>query len=239
VLVTVLLSFTWEGNSQPSLSSDSTRDSLLHFVHKAYGLDQDLINGIQFYERYSHCEGNPYFPSNSFYRGELSLLGERFDHVMMKYDVYAQQLVLEYTDYSLRYNQVIIDGIRIDSFRLGKHVFKKMGLLDRKPLFYQVIRSGPVTLYIHWSKQMTTTSFKSRYTHQLSDHNGEFFLMFREELQPFHHRKSFISLLPDPIRSDMGRYIRQHHITFREPDPEVMEGLVRYMAGKLNSRPPH
>jgi len=41
-------------------------------VKMGYGLDQDLVNGLQYYNRYIRCKGDPYFQSNHFRKGSIT-----------------------------------------------------------------------------------------------------------------------------------------------------------------------
>jgi len=45
-------------------------------VENAYGLDQVLVNGIQYSNRYMRSEGNPYFQEDSFKNGSISINGK-------------------------------------------------------------------------------------------------------------------------------------------------------------------
>jgi hypothetical protein len=225
--------------SQAPYSSVQERDSMLRYIHKEYGLNQELINGIQFYQRYSFCEGDPYFPSDKFYRGVLHLREGESHQVQMKYDIFAQQLVVGYTDYGNRYNQVIIDSIRIDSFQIGKYLFKKLDISGFKPMFYQVYTSGQVSCFIHWTKRMIPASFRGLYTHRFSDPDGYFFLMYRGKVQSFDNRKTLFSILPEAIQFDLKKYLRQQKIRISGASIDEIEGLIYFIDKKLELQPNH
>ena len=237
ILILLHLLLEIQISSQIPYSSVQQSDSLLRYIHEQYGLNQELINGVQFYQRYSYCEGDPYFPSNIFYNGILHLRGGESHQVQMKYDIFAQQLVVEYTDYSNRYNQVIIDSIRVDSFQLGKYLFKKVNLSGMKPMFYQVYSSGQVSCFAHWSKRMTTTSFKGQFTHKFSDPDGYFLLMYLGQIQPFHNRKTLLSILPEAIQPELKNYFRKEKIKISGASTDEIENLIQIINTKLKLQP--
>ena len=94
--------------AQVSLPADPQHDSLARYIQMKYGLDQDLFNGFQYYERLLNYLGDPYLPENSFYEGSISIKGTRYDDLRLKYNSYSQSLILEYTDYQERYNQLTL-----------------------------------------------------------------------------------------------------------------------------------
>ena len=191
VLIFSISTLSSKVKSQANLPKSVALDSLSHYVGMKYGLDQGLINGFQYFQRYVMYKGDPYFQENTFRNGSVSLHGEEYRDLHLKYDIYSQHLELEFTDFQKRYNQLIIDSIHIDSFRLGGYQFKKMAMPDGKHLFYQVLESGPVTGYIHWSKIATTVSGDMQHSHQFSDPVGTYFLRHIGQIHAFSNKKSF------------------------------------------------
>ena len=144
--------------AQPLRSEGPDKDSLSRYIQMKYGLDQELFNGYQYYKRFLKYKGDPFFPEDSFYEGSVTIGGVEYEPVSLKYNSYSQYLILEYTDFKDRYNQLRLNNIHIDSFRLGTHRFQKLSLLSNEPLCYQEISSGSVACYIHWAKDIHATS---------------------------------------------------------------------------------
>ena len=69
--------------------------SYANLVRKEYGLDHELVNGVQYYNRYAHSKGHPYFPGNQYRNGSLLLDGRMYSDLRLKFDIYAQQVELE------------------------------------------------------------------------------------------------------------------------------------------------
>ncbi len=237
VLIFCLAAFSSRVRSQTPVAESIALDSLSRYVGMKYGLDQSLINGYQYYQRYVMFKGDPYFQGNSFRNGSVSMRGEEYGDLHLKYDIYSQHLELEYTDFQNRYNQLIIDSIHIDSFRMGGYPFRKMAMPDEMPQFYQVVESGPVTGYIHWSKIATTVSGDLQYSHQFSDPVTTCFLGYGGEIHAFSNSKSFTALFPESLQPDLRKYIRKNRISFRTADPENIEQLLQYVAQLLETSP--
>ncbi|MCK4751574.1 MAG: hypothetical protein KAT15_31170 [Bacteroidales bacterium] len=217
-------------NAQPSGSPDSGKDSLSSFIQMKYGLDQELFNGFQYYKRYIKYKGDPFFPEDSFYEGSVCIRGVEFDNVRLKYNSYSQYLILEYTDYQERYNQLKLNNAQIDSFQLGAYGFQKLSLFGEEPLFYQVLCSGAIICYIHWAKNIHATSDDLQYSYEYSRPLGTFHLSYKGEIQTFNKRKTFISILPVSMQAEIKKYFRQQRLSFREAGPGDIQKLIVYVS---------
>jgi len=209
--------------------TDSDLDSLSSYVQMKYGLDQELFNGFQYYNRFGLYKGDPFFPENSFYDGSVSIKGVQYDHVRLKYNSYSQYLILEYTDFKERYNHLRLNNIRIDSFQLGTYFFQKLSLFSKDPSFYQVLSSGPVTCYIHWQKTIHSTSDDLQYSHEYSRAIGTYYISYRGGIQAFTNRNSFISVFPESIQTEIKKYFRHQRLSFREAESTDIQNLLIYI----------
>lgn len=223
--------------SQAISSAEPMLDSLLRYVQNKYGLDQELYSGTQYYQRYSMYKGDPYFLENRFYGGSISLQGETYDGLQLKYDIYSQRVVLEYTDYENRYNQLIIDSTRIDSFRFNGYPFKKVAMPEGEPLFYQVFESSPVAANVHWSKTAITFSSDLQYTHRFSNTVGTCYIEYDGQIRAVRNRKSLIAIFPDSMARLLRKYFREKKLSFREAEPEDLQHLIQFIAHQLNASP--
>jgi hypothetical protein len=215
-------------HAQPERSVDAGKDSLLHYIQTKYGLDQELYNGFQFYTRLLNYRGDPYFPEDSFYEGSVSLGGMEYDQIRLKYNGFSQDLILEYTDFQGRYNQVNLISSRIDSFRLGSYCFIKLDLQSGKSLFYQELKAGRLTCYIHWRKDINATRDDMDYSHEYSRPLGTFYISYKEKLHSFSNRRSYLSIFPESLHSGLKRYFRQQRLSLNKASPEEIQELLLF-----------
>jgi len=231
-LVLYILSFFLSGylSAQPSGSPDSGKDSLSAYIQMKYGLDQELFNGFQYYKRLVNYKGDPFFPEDSFYEGSVSIKGVAYENVRLKYNSYSQFIILEYTDFEGRYNQLRLNNAQLDSFHLGDYCFQKLSLFGGEPLFYQVIRSGTLSCYIHWEKDIHATSDDLQYSYAYTKAIGTYYVRKGEGIQPFPNRKTFISIFPDPLQGEIKKYLRNQRIAFKEASPGDIQNLLNYIS---------
>jgi len=233
----VVLILTGKGIAQPSNHSAPKTDSLSWYIEMKYGLDQELFNGFQYYKHYIQYMGDPFFPDDAFYPGSLSSRGIRYEDLHLKYDSYSQYLILEYSDFTGIYNQLILNGIHIDSFHLGGYYFQKLSLTDGNPLFYQVLNSGSLTCYIHWKKEISSISYDFQYTHEFSKLKGTYYINYGEQIHPFTNKKSFISIFPASLQADIKKYFRQQRFNFREADPTDIQDILNFIVANMETPP--
>lgn len=233
VLSILPILFTGFLEAQVSNASEPQYDSLARYIQMKYGLDQDLFNGFQYYERLLKYVGDPYFPENTFYEGSISIKGNKYDDVRLKYNSYSQSLILEYTDYQERYNQLRLNNAQIDSFQLGALGFQKLSLFGEESMFYQVLNSGAICCFIHWEKEIHATTDDLQYSHEYSRPLAQFYLSYQDSIHSFSNRKSFISIFPDPMQVEIRKYFRRQGFSFRELDPEEIQMLIDF-AGQLD-----
>lgn len=233
----IVLTLAGTGRAQLPNTRPSDNDSLSWYIEMKYGLDQELFNGLQYYKKYVQYKGDPFYPEDNFYNGSVTLKGITYDGVQLKYNCYSQQLILGYTDFKEQYNQLIINNIRIDSFRLGTYRFKNAALADHRVLIYQFMEAGPVTCYIHWKREIHTTHDDLRYSHEYTDPIGAFYIGYNGVIHPVDNRKTIIMIFPESIQPDIKRYFRREHLQLSKAGTGEIQDLLTFI-GNLSEPVP-
>lgn len=223
--------------AQSNATEASGKNSISWYIEKKYGLDQDLFNGVQYYKQYLQYMGDPYFPEDLFYTGSVSLKGKQHKDLQLKYDSYSQFLILEYTDFKNIYNQLMVNSIHVDSFELGSYCYQKLSILGENPKFYQILSSGSLTCFIHWKKDITSTSYNFRYTHEFTKPIGNYYIKYRGEIQAFNNKESLASIFPESLKKDLKKYLRQQGLNFRQTGPAEIQNMLDYIVNRLEKLP--
>ena len=236
-LVVVLVYFRIV-NPAPAVSQTynpevSDYHDLSDYIQEKFGLDQEIINGTAYYHKYYRVLNHPYFDGEESHPGMVVLSGKRFDNVRIHYNIYEQNLVLEYPGKDDGTYKLVLSPAHTDAFKLNTYYFEKLKLLEQEPAFYQVITSNGITFYVHWKKQMLVTTNNIRYTDFFSDPEQEYYLDYREELTPIKSKKSFALKFPDIPRREIRRYMRYNKISFRNSTPEGLEGLLKFVSSEI------
>jgi hypothetical protein len=215
-------------HAQSGRPSEPGKDSLVQYIRSQYGLDQELYNGYQVYTHLLKYKGDPFIPEDAFYAGSVSVGGARYEEVRLKYNGFSQRLILEYTDLQDRYNQIELISTRIDSFRMGAYRFKKLSLVSGRSLFYQELKAGSLTCYIHWRKDIHATRDDMQYSHEYSRPLGTFYLSYKGVLHTFSNRNSYLLLFPEAVHAGLKKYFRQEHLSLKKAASEDIQKLLRF-----------
>ena len=136
-------------------------------VEYAFGQDQNLINGPQYFNRYVNYKGLPYLTGAGFVSGELTIQDKSYSPVRIRYDLYAQQVEIEYSNRFGGFGWLVTVFEHVDAFQLESYPFRKLDL-DGTPRFYQVIRVNGFTCFVQWSRKLTPVQNDLSFSHQFS-----------------------------------------------------------------------
>lgn len=205
--------------------------SLSEYIEKKHGLDQELINGIQFYQRNVQFRGDPCFPEDKLYPGSVTVKGTVYDNVYLKYNCYFQNIILKYTNLDGNDNLLILNNDHIDSFRLGTLCFTKKSFTAGDPLFYQVFRCGPVMLYVHWEKSSRKLNdYNRNYTNEYTKLIRRYFVTYEGQIRPVTGKKAFISILPDTLKRETKKYFKNQRLSLRSAGPSDIQQLADFLS---------
>jgi hypothetical protein len=195
-------------------------------VEWAYGQDQELVIGLQYYNRHPRSLGHPYLLEGLVHKGSVSLRGKLYTEIWLKYDIYDQQVEVEYQTMNGADNQVILVSDRVDNFFIGSYFFEKLKLEEEQEQFYQVIGEGRMVWYIRWEKKLIPVSGNSRFIEEYSSPKRSYLLKLDGSIHSFNNQKSFIQLFPKSIQKDLKKLIRSNNVQIRGASTEHLELFI-------------
>lgn len=201
------------------------------YIHEKHGFDQNLINGILYYDKYKNVLNHPFYTGEKLLPGSVVISGVSYEDVQINYDIYSQYLVLEYPVVSGSSYKIIISPEHTDAFNLDGNYFEKLILDDRGPLFYQLIRVNGLICYIHWEKKKVTKSYQL--TDYFTEPNQRCYLDYYGKLSPFSNRRNFVSLISGVPKKEIKRYIRKNVIQLSDGTPEQLEDLLQFISSSI------
>ena len=93
--------------------------------NRSYGSDFNLLNGRQYYLLYSSVS-HPFLYSDEYRPESLRLKGVPYEGIPINYDIYKQQLILRYSNYSGEAKHIVINEEFIDGFTLNNKEFQRL-----------------------------------------------------------------------------------------------------------------
>jgi hypothetical protein len=137
-------------------------------VDWAYGQDQELVNGLQYYNRHPRSLGHPFLLEGLVHQGSVNLRGKLYAGLWLRYDIHYQQVQVEYETMGGADNQVILVNDRVTNFTMGNYYFERLRLEEGPAKFYQVLGEGRLIWYIHWKKTLIPLVGDSRFIEEYS-----------------------------------------------------------------------
>lgn len=231
----IVLGFVFIGAPLYSQSGNSDFRSFVMLIKKEYGLDHELINGTQYYNRHSRSQGDPYFINPVYRVGSLTQEGRTYRDVDLRFDIHAQHVELRYRNFSGGGNEIVTVVDKVEAFTMGTYQFRKMAMEDGEELFYQVLSTPCFTCYIHWEKELLPLNGSFTYTNQFSEAKKSLWLDLNGKLDAFSSRKDFYGLFPDASQKEIKRLMARNQFKFRTaPVDEIilnLEAVCRILEG--------
>lgn len=229
-----LVSFIFLTPAQGQQASAEARQGYFELVDRAYGQDQELVNGLQFYDYHPRSLGNPYLLEGFVHQGSVTIRGVTYNNVWLKYDIFAHQVEVEYRTMGGADNQVVLVGDRVDEFRIGEHFFRNLAFQGEQQGFYQVIGSGRMICYIMWEKKLIPRVSDSRFTEEFTAPKRKYLLELDGEINEFQSKSDFVKLFPEDRRTEIKKLVRENSMQFRIASPAQLNLFLIATSKLLN-----
>jgi hypothetical protein len=227
IVVSALLCFCALQLPLPGQLTTADSNQYSELVDQSFGQDQELVNGVQFHNKHPRSMGHPYLLEDVLHQGSVTIRGQHYIDIWLKYDIYARQVEVAYKTISGATNHVVLVSDHVDEFTLGNRYFRKMILEEeQQEQFYQVIGDGTMVWYIRWEKRLVPVSGNSNFIEEFSKAKRQYLMELGGSVYPFHNKKSFLKLLPKAVHKDMKRLIKTNQLQIRSASAEQLKLFV-------------
>ncbi len=221
--------------SGQQLNADASPDDFTDLVKNTFGLDQELVNGEQYYNKHPRSKFHPYFSEPGFQFGSVTLRTKIYKGVRLKYDLYSQHVEIEYENIVGGNNQVISVTDWVEAFSFGNFQFEKLNLEGEEDMFYQVIDTDHFTCYIYWEKGLVPINGSTTYTEQFTDEKRTLYLLLNKKPVGFSSRSDFAGHFPEANKKEIKKALKKSQFKFRTASPaeivRMMESVSNILEG--------
>jgi hypothetical protein len=192
------------------------------------GPDYNLLNGRQ-YDRLNSGTSHPFFNTDRYRAGTVVLNGETYDSILINYDIYDQQVILQVPGWiSDLNNKVVLNRERIDHFQIDGKKFRKMSSPGTGTSFFQVMSSGGISCYLLWTKKLYRSSTASNARIRYLKQSREIYLQREDRLFRIKNRASFAGFFDEAYRKEIKEFLRREKISFRDASDEQLGELMSF-----------
>lgn len=196
-------------------------------VEKAFGIDQELVNGIQFSNHYGRIGGQPYFFDGRFRAGKVCINNRWHNPVKIRYNLYSQKVEMEYQTSEGNLNQIMCVPEHLTSFFLEGFEFVYMQFPQKSPAYYQVIRLDKGSAYVAWTRTLVPSKVSNSKPSEFSDPMLHFHLTLEDKEVSFFDRNSYLKAFQGQSRKEFARLLRQHGFSFHKTSAPEVDYLIR------------
>jgi len=193
-------------------------------VDRAFGSNQELVNGIQFSNQYIRSEGQPYWIDGGFRTGSVCINGQWFDQLQLRYNLYSQKLELGYLTTDGFMNQIITVPENISAFFLEEYIFRRLQIGKAAASYYQEFSTGGFKFYIRWNKELLgTESTGSRFDLI----NRDYWMQDGEDWMHFKGKQSYLAAFPQEQKKAFKKLLKDLDYSFQHATTEEMLAMLK------------
>ena len=227
-LVLFICFYSGAATAQVQTISDSTINNWKKYFDLSYGPDYNLINGIKYLYLYSNASGHPFFGENQFYTGRLVITDREYHDVHLKYDIYNQNMILQYSPVTGGTDQILLNNEFIHEFKIDGKLFRKYSFSETGTRFFQVVTSGKIYCLYQWEKDLnySPTSISSFYN--FTPQEKKAYIVMNSKPYRFKRKKKFLRLFPVQIQKEIKQFIRNNKIWLKNESDDNMRRLLEF-----------
>jgi len=213
-----------------SFSGNLICQDVVAVLDRIYGPDQTLFNGKKYtYYPPPGTERHQYLFSPDFVEGSVTIKGKNYNDVTLNYDIFNQQLLLQFPDKNGPRNRIEVSKARLESFRLGNMNFEYLKL-EKEPRFFQVLGQSPVQILYYWRKNLDVNGIIGSYHLTFTRAVRDSFILKDGQLKPFNTKRKLITLFDPGIRPEIKSYLRKNKVNVKKASDRVIEEMLVFIA---------
>lgn len=194
---------------------------------RKYGQDADLVNGEKYFYLYTRSDGDPFLNSET----QLAMLrvrGKEFAEQQLRYDIFNQQLILEYEDVYGGMNSLVLRDEWVEWFSYMTRTFRKMEGPDGVVGYYQIVHEGTVSCYYRWRKQYLLNLNMGVQNYYFTEPSRNSYLYMNEAFILFRNNGGFVKSFPKKNQKAIKKLLKQSKIKVMKVSDANMRHLLKY-----------
>jgi hypothetical protein len=209
--------------------SETTAQKITSATDDVYGSDPLLYNGKYYTFFYPpNTKDNQYLTDRQFEPGTVTLRGVTYKDILLNYDIYNQELLMEYTGKPAYTRVIILSDAWLESFSIKDRKFRIFPTSDEEKRIYQEIGAGQTRILYFWKKYMQFNNIIGDPKKTFSNPVREMNLLTDRKIVKYWNNRSFINLFGPEKKEAIREYLHSHRIDVKTASDEIMEGLINF-----------
>lgn len=215
--------------SGPEIMAD-----LEQMISESYGPDQELINGIEYFNLHIHSTGHKFLDEDKYYEGWVAMDKKVYRNVLLKYDLLNQQVLLLIDHPTGGNKQIILNNLRLEEFMINDRVFRKYTFPGYRTFFYQVIGNEKMACLYQFRKQEIPRATDQNNLSEFTEVQKKSYILWQSGLHSFKGNRSFVRIFPDH-QDQIKSILRQNKLNVRKLSDAQMHWLINFCYSSIIS----
>lgn len=197
-------------------------------ANKIYGLNPLLYNGkLYTFFAAANTQGSQFLDGPNFKKGSVQFRGEKFNNLLLNYDVHNQQVVLRFKTRMKNTREIVLSNVWLKYFNLGEQHFEILKFPGIKSRIYQVIGNGHYEILYTWRKDYNLSNTFGATNFAFSKPVRDTYLKVGKKLIHYKNNKSFVALFGPENKSSLNKFLRKNKIKLNRIKKSRLQAVLR------------
>ena len=223
-LTSVLFLILCGGISPEFIQAASTYSTVIQQIHSD---NQLLLNGRIWRNQYSNAFGDQFFLTNTFLKGSVTLNGQRFNNLNLKYDITNDELILSIESHPvISMNKEMVDSFTLIFENRNYHIINA-GTDSSNVLrgYVNVLYDGSTSLYVKYTKKIQPLAVDGR--SDLFVQENRIYIGKGTEIVSITGKKKLLILLEDR-KKEIRSFLKSSGIKLTRKYPDTFIPVLKY-----------
>jgi hypothetical protein len=234
IFIGILLKWTGLCFSQQSdVSEIEQNQSILLIGHELDSiLESDFIlkNGRVFVFDYPRAKGHPFFMTNSWIEGKLTLKGKLYDHIPLLFDSFHDQLICAIKNKKGENVFIKLNEQSVIRFNIGEHIFINSNSQEELPQhgFYELVYdAGDFRVFAKWIKKYLDSN-TLQYSGVFDDRKPVYHVLKNGKVKTISSKHDFFSIY-GAKKNEIKSFMKKNNIKLYESNNQELFKLFQFL----------
>jgi len=209
---------------------DMKGQGLINDFDDVYGMNPVLYNGRIYVDYYdASVKGNQFLDSPKYKSGSIQINHQVFENQYLNYDIFKQKLLLSFKNYNQTLRILDVPIQNIQSFSLLGQDFIIYTMPDSALKIFQIIGKDALPIYLHWEKEMKTTTSTSVYDYRFTEARRQIWIVKSNQIQMLSNNKSLLKLYSNEQAIEIKKWLKDQRIKINRASNHQLQLLAEYL----------
>ncbi|HHL57525.1 MAG TPA: hypothetical protein ENJ14_01130 [Bacteroidetes bacterium] len=194
------------------------------------GADDELVNGTIYLQEHLMANNHPFFLYSDWYFGNITVNGDLFKGVFLKYDIYSDKLILKAARHRGGTVVISLNNEFVDNFRLGDRYFVNATDFRVKGLqtdFVELLYHGNFDFFVGYVK-LFNSNYSSKAPYGYYGKTISFYYILQDgRLTRINAKKSLLGYF-EPYKKEIKRFMKKNKIKYGKASYTQLHALMHY-----------